>query len=164
MKKIIVTAIVVFFLTACHGQNKEALKKAKEIETVVNENRPESVPTANEVWTLTAKINGKSWKASSMTPPEIADRIIGYYKEESIGLPFSKNMLVEGNITEFGEFKAADLTLDDDVIFWVGGKGQMQITKSEGPWVEGIFKFTAASSSTEETKAVTDGFFRIKTR
>lgn len=149
-------------LTSCNGQNKEALKKVQEIEAVVNEKKPESVTTSATGWTLTAKINGKSWKAASMDPPQMVDRIIGNYEEESIGLPFTKSNMVGGNTIEFGEFKAADLTLDDDVVFWVGREGQMQITKQESDWVEGIFNFIATSSSTHETMMVTDGFFRIK--
>lgn len=157
-----IVLLVSFQLTSCYGQNKEALKKAHEIEAVVMENGHESVPTAAAGWTLTANINGKAWKATSMAPPLIANRIIGYYNEEAIGLPYGNNNLVADNITEFGEFKAADLTLDDDVVFWVGREGQMQITKRESNWVEGIFNFTATSTSNNETKVVSDGFFRIK--
>lgn len=117
--------------------------------------------TANG-WTMTAKINGKNWKASSIMPPETAGRIIGYYGEEYIGLPYDKNEMIVGKKEIFGQDNAVDLSTTDEVGMWGGRKGEMEITKVENGWAEGTFHFIADAHDTNKTIEVKDGFFKIK--
>jgi len=67
-----------------------------------------------------------------------------------------------GEKIKFGDKQVALLFTDDNNdAFWDGRKGEMEITKVENDWAEGKFFFTATTSTTNKTKEVTDGFFRI---
>ena len=120
------------------------------------------MPTTADGWTMTAKINGKDWKASSIMPPEAAGRIIGYSGEEYIGLPYDKDEMLVGKKDIFSEDNAVDLSTTDEVGMWGGRKGEMEITKVENGWAEGSFHFTATAHDSNKTMEVTDGFFKIK--
>lgn len=112
-------------------------------------------------WKMTAKLNGKAWEASYLLPPDATGKIIGKYNDESISLPYGRSYMIAGKKIIFGENSAVDLFTSDEVAIWAGKKGEMEITKTDGNWVEGKFFFTATTSSTDKTIEVTDGFFRI---
>ncbi|MEO5562966.1 MAG: hypothetical protein ABIR18_06010, partial [Chitinophagaceae bacterium] len=94
-------------------------------------------------------------------PPDAAGRIIGYYGEEWIGLPYDKRNMVVGKKITFGENNATDLATDDEVGLWGGRKGEMEITKVDDKWAEGTFYFTGSTSRSDKTMEVTEGVFRI---
>lgn len=112
-------------------------------------------------FTMTAKINGKAIKAHAMMNPEKAGEIVGFYDgDKYIGLPYSKKNMIAGKKINFSNGNA-DLTTNDNVQVWNGRKGEMEITKVTGQWVEGRFFFTGYSYDNKKTIKVTDGFFRI---
>jgi hypothetical protein len=161
MKQTLFILGISFFiaLTACNSQS-DASKKAKQVQTAIKENKPGTVATTAEGYTMRAKLDGKEWTATAMMPPETAGRIIGYMNAEYIGLPYDKGNLVSGKKNTFGEDNAVDLSTNDAGMLG-GRKGEMQITKVDENWVEGTFFFTAGTSGSNKTVEVTDGFFRI---
>ncbi len=162
MKYLLNFFFIFFILASCNSQQGDAVNQAKEVQSAIEENRPGTMPTADESWTMTAKLNGKNWKATSIMPSATAGRIVGYYGKEYIGLPYDKSDMVVGKKNIFGEDNAVDLATNDEIGMWGGRKGEMEITKVNDDWVEGNFHFTASTSGTNKTVEVTDGFFRIK--
>lgn len=162
MKHLFFFCFALLILTSCSSQQSDAVKQAKEVQSAIEQNRPGTIPATDGGWTMTAKLNGKAWKASSLMPPEAASRIIGYYKDEYIGLPYDSRDMVVGHKEVFGENNAVDLSTSDEIGMWGGRKGEMEITKVSNGLAEGTFHFTATASGTDKTVEVTDGFFRIK--
>jgi hypothetical protein len=159
---LLLIAIFIISNSSCKSKSQsDAVQLAKDLQTAVKENTPGSIPASTTGYTMTAKINGRSWVANAMMPPEPAGRIIGYYNKESISLPYDRRDMVVGNKTRFGENQAVDLFTNDDVGIWGGRKGEMEITKVNDKSAEGKFYFTATASGTDKTMEVTDGFFRI---
>ena len=126
---------------------------------------PGTVATIATGYTMRAKLDGKSWVAGAMMPPDYAGRIAGDHGKESISLPYSKDVrsLQVGNKRVFGEDNAVDLFTDEEEAsgIWGGRKGEMEITKVTDQWVEGKFFFTATSTRSTQKREVTEGFFRI---
>jgi len=120
-----------------------------------------AIPATAGGYSMTAKINGKDCKASFMMPADKTGQIVGFYSgDKYIGLPYDKKYFVVGIKIKFSD-QNADLTTNDDVQVWNGRKGEMEITKVNGNWVEGKFFFTGYSYDNKKTIEVTDGFFRI---
>ena len=160
MKHLIYSLLTIFIVTSCNSQNS-TISQAKETQSVITKIKPGTMPATEGGWMMTTKINGKDWKASSLMPPEAASRIIGYYQDEYIGLPYNKQYLVAGKKITLGEDEAVDISLTG-VGLAITKKGEMEITKVDENWAEGKFHFTSAVSGTDKTVEVTDGFFRIK--
>lgn len=146
----------IFYCCSSYSQTK-AIEKSKEIQAAI---KPGTVAVSATGYTMQAKIDGKEWSATSMVPPEAAGRIVGYYKDQYIGLPYSKSSLKKGKIIILGEDEAADLFIKNGCL-WKGMKGQMEIIKADANTAEGKFFFTTICSSTNKSFAVTEGFFRI---
>lgn len=161
MKHLLPTFFTVLIFLSCNNSQGEAEKVATEIASATKTSRAGTVATEENGWTLKAKINGKEWVADAMMPPDATGRIIGYLNTEYIGLPYSRQSMVEGKKIAIDENNAADLSTNDAVGMWGGRKGEMEITKIQGDWVEGKFHFTGSSSQSDKTTEVTDGFFRI---
>jgi len=162
MKKIILLFSITTMLFSCGSSDQtKTVNDVKQAQTVIEAMQSGHIPAKEGGWTMTAKMNGKEWVASSFMSPEVADRIIGYYKEESISFPYDRSDMAVGKKIKFGETHAVDLFTNDDVAIWGGRKGEMEITKVDNGWVEGKFFFTATAGSTDKTIEVTDGFFRI---
>ncbi|MEO5592285.1 MAG: hypothetical protein ABIR15_20600 [Chitinophagaceae bacterium] len=157
MKLSIISLIMLCLISSCNSQ-QTVKEKAIAEKNAIESARPGTIPAKEGGWTMTAKINGKAWMATSLMPPEAAGRIIGYYKNAYIGLPYYHKM---GEKTNFGESNAVDLSIDGDDNFYGGRTGGMEIIKVNGDWVEGIFHFTANSKGSSKIFEVTDGFFRI---
>jgi hypothetical protein len=146
----------VFYCCTGNSQTKAA-EKVTEIQVAI---KPGTVAVSGTAYVMTAKINGKEWAAASMIPPQAAGRIIGYYNDEYIGLPYSKSSLVKGKIIVLGEDEAADLFIKNGCLF-KDVKGKIEIIKADENSAEGKFYFTTVCSSTNIKFSVTDGFFRI---
>lgn len=167
MKQAIFKLVSIFiaatwFCSCSNGQSNTA-EQAKQTQAGIQKMMPGGTPTTANGYTLTAKINGKSWRATAMMPPDVAGRIVGDNDGESISLPYydrrsllgvPKRKLGEGN-------NGVDLILNDDVKIWGAKSGVMEITKVDDNWIEGIFSFTARGLQSDKTLEVTDGFFRI---
>lgn len=159
--KLSFSLIITTLFSSCGNSQSGAVEKAKQVQSAIKENRPGTISTKENGWTMKAKINGKDWVAASMMPLEAAGRIIGYYDKEYIGLPYDNRDLVVGKKIIFSEDDATDLATNDDVGLWGGRKGEMEITKVDDNWAEGKFYFTGSTSRSNKTVEVTDGFFRI---
>jgi len=160
-KTLLVFCIALTFLSCGDSTQTKAIKDQNEAQAIIKSMQPGRIATKEGEWTMTMKLNGKDWVASSMVQPDANDMIIGYKGEESVRLPYYKNDMKVGSKVKFGEYHAADLFTDDEVGIWGGRKGEMEITKVENGWAEGKFFFTATAGGTDKQMEVTDGFFRI---
>lgn len=162
MRHTILIVSTAALLSACgnSSQNK-AIEDQKKAQKVIEASEGAPIPTKEGEWTMTAKIDGKEWVASSFRSPDATDWINGDYKEESIKLPYYRKYMIVGHKIAFRDTHTAQLFTSDEVGIWSGEKGEMEITKVDGQWVEGKFFFTATANGTDKTIEVTDGFFRI---
>jgi len=160
MKQTIPILILAVLLSSCGNGQNNTQEQSKQVQSAIKENMPGSVPAIAGGYTMKAKLNGKTWTATSIMPPEAAGRIIGYYEKQYIGLPYSKNYLVTGKKIMLGEDEVADIFLDDGCSYPLT-KVEMEITKVDESWAEGKFFFTTTCSSINKVVKVTDGFFMI---
>ena len=160
MKQFLLVLSVTGLLSSCGSDQSKAVNDAKNIQAEIQKTKPGSVAATEDGWTMTAKINGKVWTATSMIPPDRAGRIFGENNGESISLPYydRRSFLAEKK-TKLG--KGVDMMLNDDVKLWGSKEGELEITKVDDKWAEGKFYFTASGFQTDKTMEVTDGFFRI---
>jgi len=126
------------------------------------QDRSGTLRTSEVGWSMLAKIRGKIFKASSIYPPAAAGRIVGYYKDGYIGLPYNKDDMVFGKKITFSASDGTDLAIPGESGTWGGNSGEMEITKVGGGWIEGKFHFSAKTYRNKHTTEVTEGFFRIK--
>jgi hypothetical protein len=153
MKKIFAFIILFVFLASTQKSNAQ--------KSSLNGLPQGAIVATSDGFTMTAKINGKIIKAHAMMPPDKAEEIVGFYDgDKYIGLPYEKKNMVAGKKLNFSNANA-DLTTNDNIQVWNGRKGEMEITKVTGQWVEGKFFFTGYSYDNKKTIEVTDGFFRI---
>lgn len=144
-------------VSSCNGQ-ASVLEEAKKTEKAINDApRPGTVPTKNGGWTMTAKINGKQWAATSMMPPAAAGVMIGYTGANSYLMMYSfeKRSAKVGKQAKLGDGYSVDFWLKDGPVY-SNYSGTMEITAINGEWAEGKFSFTAKGLT------VTDGFYRVQ--
>lgn len=166
MKKTISILMMAAMLCSCGSSSQSKTQEdAKQLAAGIQKMDPDGIPTTAGGWTMTAKINGREWTASSIMPLEATGRIIGDYNGAGFGFPYDKREMVVGNKEIFGEHNHVDISTikDGEKEYWDGFKGEMEITKVEGDWVEGKFFVTGKASFTDTSRRVeiTDGFFRI---
>jgi hypothetical protein len=158
MKKNISILLTAIFFYSC-GSNRQT-KAIEKIAQIKNAIKPGTVGTTTSGYTMNAKINGSNWVASSVMPPAVAGRIVGYYDKDYIGLPYSKTDMAVGKKISIGEDNAVDLSLNDGCLY-INTKGEIEITKVDEQWAEGKFFFTATCNNKNKAVEVRDGFFRI---
>ena len=165
MKQTLITFIVGVILTSCgnSAQNKTQ-SDAKQLAAGIQKMDPDGIPTTAGGWTMTAKINGREWTANSIMPLEATGRIIGDNSGESFGFPYDRRDMEVGHKEIFGQHNNVQISTieDGEIEYWDGFKGEMEITKVKGDWVEGKFFVTGARITDASRKVeITDGFFRI---
>ncbi|RYY54186.1 MAG: hypothetical protein EOO09_15265 [Chitinophagaceae bacterium] len=157
MKYYILSLVVLVSMTACNGQGSVKEQAKKTEQAIKDAPRPGAEPASEAGWTMTANVNGKAWKATSVMPPAAAGVMIGYVGEGSYLMMYSfeKRYAKVGKTAKLGDGYSVD--------FWVkngsnysGYTGLMEITALNGEWAEGKFSFTAKGLT------VTDGFYRVK--
>ncbi len=152
-------------LLSCNSAQNDAGKMAEQIQSAVKENTPGSIPTTTNGYTMTAKIDGKEWKATGIMPPDKVGIIFGEKNGESISLPYydRRSFLAETKIKFRDGFdgRSTELRLNDKIVLYSGTKGEMEITKVDDNMAEGKFHCTATGFQSDKTVEVTDGFFRI---
>ena len=162
MKRTFLIISITCILFSCgDGAQSKAMEDQKKALAITEASESGPIPAKEGEWTMTVKIDGKAWSASSFFALDFQDRIHGLDKEGSISLPYDQRQMKVGGKIIFGEDKVALLFPSDDDAIWDGRKGEMEVTKVENEWVEGKFFFTATTSKTEKTREVTEGFFRI---
>jgi len=160
MKQILLLIIVASMLSSC-GNESKSVSDAKELQSEIKKMQPGGTPTTEGGWTMTAKINGEKWAATSIISPKVAGRIAGEGNDKTISLPYDRRGMVPGEKTTFSHNNAVDLMTNDDVAMWGGYTGAMEITKVDGNWAEGRFYVSANDDATGKSLEVTEGFFRI---
>src|SRR5690348_6341706 len=97
IKKSLLSAAIACILFSCSNntQNK-AVADQKQAQEITVSGEPGRIPAKEGEWTMTAKIDGKEWVASSFMPLDFQDKIHGFYKEESISLPYAKSYMKPG--------------------------------------------------------------------
>ena len=170
MKREIFLSIAVALLFSGYAQaqgtpRQQAQQQLAKMQATMKANQPGTVATSPTGYTMRAKVNGESWVAGAMMPPQDAGRIIGYSGKEYIGLPYDKDKrsLKVGQKTTFSESNAVDLATNETAAggIWGGRKGEMEITRVTPQWVEATFFFTATSARSAQRREVTEGFLRI---
>lgn len=164
MKKLLPVFFIATLVTiSCKSKaQNEAIQTAKNIQTAVKENTPGSIPTTTGGWMMTAKIDGRDWKASGIMPPDKAGVLFGQNNGESISLPYyDRRNFLASKKTKLGDYSRAEVILNDDIALYTATKGEMVLTKVDDNWAEGKFSFTAKGLKTDKTIEVTDGVFRI---
>jgi len=111
MKKTASTFIAIIVLFSCGNKNKtleEATKVQSAIEVISN-----NVEINDNGYLMKAKINGKNWQSTSMSPAQSSGRIVGYFDGQYIGLPYNDRYLVVWKKIKISEEEAADVFLKD---------------------------------------------------
>ncbi|WP_462252131.1 hypothetical protein [Ferruginibacter sp.] len=158
MKQIISILFIAAILYSCGNSNQSnPVERATQIKAAI---KPGTVAATASGYTMNAKINGSNWVASSMMPPDAAGRIVGYYKNDYIGLSYSKTDMVVGKKIIISDDNAVDLMLNDGCLY-INPKGAIEITKVDDNAAEGKFFFTNVCNNTKKEVKITDGFFRI---
>jgi hypothetical protein len=162
----VILAVIIMTLSACGNAGSEAKKQADLIKQATHDNMPGTIETSQDGYYLKAKIDGKVWAATHMMPDESTNsayfRVYGEKNGESISFSLSAGNLQSGVKKQFDESNAADLMMNEESGGIYGGrKGEIQIIKSDGQWIEGIFHFSANSSLSKSTHEITEGFFRV---
>jgi len=93
-------------------------------------------------------------------PPEVAGRIVGFYGNNYIGLPYPKTEMIASKKITINEDNAVDLFMNDGCLF-ANPKGAIEIIKADERAAEGKLFFTNICISNKKETIVTDGFFRI---
>jgi hypothetical protein len=151
-------------ITGCNNAQGDAVKQAEAIQETVKNSSPGTIPTSENGYYMTAKIDGKEWSASYMMPYSNSGSylyIAGENGGDDINFQLWKNGLDVGKRIPFNESHAANLTLKDVPAFFGGNSGEVEITKITNQWMEGTFQFSASSSSSDKKIAVTEGRFRV---
>ncbi|SOD92219.1 hypothetical protein [Spirosoma fluviale] len=118
MKLPILTWLLVATMSACLGQS--ATEQAKKMEAAIKDApRPGAVATTTSGWTMSANINGKPWRASSMMPPAMAGVMIGYVGEASYLMMycFKKRSAQVGKRARLGDGYAVDYWIKDGPVY-----------------------------------------------
>ncbi len=156
MKNYLTVFIVILFFTSCNNSTSHTKNTfSNPTETIAN-----TTPSIKAEGTMTAKINGKQWAATSLMPPETAGRIVGYSGKEYIDLPYSKQYMKAGKKIILGEDEAADIFFTG-VGLCVTKSGEMEIIKVDEHTADGKFYFTAIENASGKSIEVTNGFFKI---
>ncbi|PZR27737.1 MAG: hypothetical protein DI535_09130 [Citrobacter freundii] len=161
MKQLFVFFITLILFSSCQSQQSKAMDDQKKAHKVLGKADQGKIVTSPGGWTMTATLNGKPWKASSMFPPEASGRIIGYLNDQSISLPFKKSKMVAGKTDVFSSTNVVDILMDDEVKIWAGTEGEMTITSVTNGWIEGEFRVTARDGN--KILTITGGHFKVKT-
>lgn len=160
MKNLFISCIALLFFASCSSHKTKAIEDAKQVQELLKEETPGTIPTSDDGYFMKAKIDGKQWEADAMMPLEVQDKIHGFNNGESISLPYNRKRMITGEIIKF-ENHPVNLFLNDEVGIWSSHKGEMVITKVDEKSAEGTFYFTASDAGNNKTIEVTDGFFRI---
>ena len=117
-----------FLAFSCQSKSeKDPENIAKGIQDMVKEHSPGTVATSPAGFMMTAKIDGKDWKANAIYPPDKAGLIFGENNGESIALPYyDRNNFLAKKITKL---KGIDMKLNDKIVLYTGTKGEMELTK-----------------------------------
>ena len=165
MKQIISIMITAVILCSCGNSSQNKTQSdAKQLAAGIQKIDPDGIPTTAGGWTMTAKINGRDWTASSIMPLEATGRIIGDFNGAGLGFPYDRREMEVGNKEIFGEHNVVQISTikDGEIEYWDGFLGEMEITKVEADWVEGKFFVTGKRITDSSRKVtITDGFFRI---
>ena len=167
--------MIVGQITSCNSAQSETQQQADLIEKTMKENSPNAVTTTESGSYLKAKVDGKEWTAATMVPNHDASSstmmVRGERGKDVIHFQLWKPSLAIGKKKPFDESSPAGIYMESNNAMISGNTGQVEITKMDNEWVEGIFYFTAtgvvydaAGNSSPKTVVVTEGRFRVPNR
>lgn len=163
----LIGVFVLYFLSSCgNAAHDNAKKVAKQIDEKTKQHSPGTVATSESSYYMKATINGKQWIATHMMPDEDANSsyllIHGVNGEDYMNFQLWKRGIQPGKSVQFSDDHASNLSLESDDGLWSGRSGEVVITRMDGKWLEGIFSYSATSSSSPgKIISVTDGYFRV---
>jgi hypothetical protein len=162
--QMITTSLVFMFFARCSGQSNKAVEDQKKAYQALAQYTPQGeAPRANLY--MKASIDGKPWVADKLIPdPDTRSnsyRVSGSANDITIGFYVWVPRLKAGDIIEFKEGHAADLTTTDDIGFYAGRKGKFIVTKVDADGFEGTFYFTANTVRGSQTHEITNGELRF---
>jgi hypothetical protein len=174
-KLALILVIVAQITTSCNSAQSDAQKQADLIEKTMKENSPGSVTTTESGTYMTAKIDGREWTATALIPDNNASSntklVRGQRGKDMIQFQLYKPRNIVGTKVSFGDGNSAGIYIESDPALLSGRRGELEITKVDEQWVEGIFHFTATGTnydatgnSSKKTVEVTDGRFRVQNR
>ena len=145
------------------GQNqamddqRKAFEKAKPY-------MPKTVSPSSSIY-LKAKINGKDWEASKLTPDPDASNLY-HVSAENGGVSIAFYVLTEhmhvGSSRKFREGNVADFGYPDNIVFYGGETGGYTVTKVDDDGFEISFHFTATNEKAPANVfEVSDGTLRF---
>lgn len=153
-------------LISCNSAQSDAQNTADEIQKTMAENSPEAKFVDESGVYMTAKIDGREWSAVTMIPDNnersTQKRIRGEKGEDNITFQLWKQGIEAGKKVPFSESNPAGIFLENDPALLSGQKGEVEITKLDDEWLEGVFHFTATSPNSSKKVEVTDGRFRVQ--
>lgn len=173
MKQFLILSVAIAIIsTSCDSVQSDAQKQADLIEKTVKKNSPGAVTTDESGSNMKAKVDGREWAATAMIPHngERSNTIMvrGERGEDMIQFQLYKPGLIAGKKKPFGDGNSAGIYIKSNPALLSGNAGEVEITKVDGEWIEGIFHFTATGvsydatgSASKKTIEVTDGRFRV---
>jgi hypothetical protein len=161
MKKLFFPSVVIVLLLffSCNNQS-DAQNKANEIAAATQQAAGAEKNDTKGAY-LKATIDGKKWEATRIGPfygPESSYKLVSG-ETDDIKINFQLHKPATGMKREFTSDNVANFITDEG--FFSGNKGQVNVTKVDGQWIEGTFYFTASGSSSGKTYELTNGMFRI---
>ena len=176
MKQALIFCVVIAVMGgSCNTAQSDAQKQSDLIEKTMKENSPGAVATSESGSYLNAKVDGTEWAAASMVPNNDASSntmlVRGEKGEDMIQFQLWKPSLVVDKKKSFTNESPAGIYMESNNGLLSGNTGEIEITKMDAEWVEGVFHFSAtgvvydaAGNTTPKTVEVTDGRFRIPNR
>lgn len=117
--------------------------------------------TVQEGSFIKAKVNGKDWSATKITPDKYVSEILQVMGEtENTELAFQLNKPAQGKTdnliaTDMNHYRDAQFNM------YMVKSGKTVITKMNDKWVEGTFSFSAYDSRSKKNAEVANGVFRV---
>jgi hypothetical protein len=162
--QMITLGIAFVFFASCSGQSNKAVEDQKKAYQALQQYTPTGEAPRSDLH-MKATIDGKPWVADKLIPdPDTRSNsyhVSGSANDIRIGFDVWVPRLKAGDVIEFKEGHAADLTLSDDVGFYAGRTGKFTVTKVDGDGFEGTFYFTANTVRGPQKHEITNGELRF---
>jgi len=151
---------LVFLITSCNNSARDAAVDQAEAINEATKMGPAQVQVSSDGYHMSATINGKEWKATSMLDPSASAKIIGYTGQKYVSLPYNSNPS-SGKKIKLSNDNQVDLNLSFAPSINSTESGEIEITSVEGGWVEGTFHCTLKEANGSKVTEITDGKFRL---
>jgi len=163
--QILTLAIIPGIISSCGDGEANTLAEAKQTQSVINQNMPGMISTSNDGYYIKAKIDGKDWSASHMLSADAIGKdwmkIRGEKGETRMDFQLQRKVVEVGKKKPFNETNGASVYEPETSTLFLSRSGEVEITKVDNQWIEGIFHFPATDNKSGKQIQVTEGFFRV---